>query len=349
MAKQLKSIGFLVIFLSFSLQLFADGGHINLPVEDDLFLTYKKGDQKRMEKANKIIKENRDKIQEAVNLFQPVTSSPKNDKASPKEEQGQSDVNKAAFLKLKELSDIFQDANETRFETNKKYITNFWEKLRAQYVKELAKAKTLEIESNRFYKLALNRRQQALITSDYTKAYIALADALELEFIAIQKQSRALRKYQDWPVVYPYVWEDNVKPFDPNAKFNTIASADTGKNNANSIVATANNNNNSAQQEIEDEIPTIIFKVQIAAHTTTISNDELKLIYQGKFNIDMIYEDGWYKYSIGAFKDDYIQAQNLLRNAKVGKAFVVAYQNGKKLKIKEAMRLADEKLSRRQH
>jgi hypothetical protein len=324
-----RLIGILVLcMLPFSASI-ADGGKITIPQNEELNLTYKKSDQKKMDKARLAVEKALTDINQIEALYHNVT------------EDSLSEINKEAFVKLKEVSDQLQEANEIRFEINRKYIENFWKTIKALYVKELAKAKTLEIESIKFYRTAQNRRQQALLTRNYTKAYNALADAIEQELLAIQRQSRALRKYQDWPVVYPYVWEDNVKPYDPTIKI-VVAQTDTTPSNQNVAVNTPTQMN----EIVEEDIAAITFKVQIAAHTNPIAKEELAALYKGPVKIDMIYEDGWYKYSIGAFQDDIIQAQILLRQCNVPKAFIVAYQNGKKLKIKEAIKLSNERLMR---
>ena len=79
----------------------------------------------------------------------------------------------------------------------------------------------------------------------------------------------------------------------------------------------------------------IIFRVQIAAHTIQINDDYLKSIYSGSYKIDEVYEEGWYKYQIGMFKT-LEEAEKVLNESQVKKAFVVAYQDGRKLTLHQA-------------
>ena len=81
----------------------------------------------------------------------------------------------------------------------------------------------------------------------------------------------------------------------------------------------------------------IIFKVQIAAHTVPLTEEYLRTIYKGGMKIDLIFEEDWYKYSVGRYKT-LEEATATLENCNVKKAFIVAYQSGIKLTIEEALK-----------
>jgi len=84
----------------------------------------------------------------------------------------------------------------------------------------------------------------------------------------------------------------------------------------------------------------VIFKVQIAAHTMPLSEEYLNTVYRGDMKIDMIYEDDWYKYSVGRYATfDEADATRIASNIK--KAFVVAYQDGKKISTQEAIQILE--------
>jgi len=88
----------------------------------------------------------------------------------------------------------------------------------------------------------------------------------------------------------------------------------------------------------------VIFKVQIAAHTQPLSEEYLNTVYKGTIKLDMIFEEDWYKYSIGRYKSfDEAEATRIESNIK--KAFVVAYQEGKKISTQEAIELIEKKYS----
>jgi hypothetical protein len=87
---------------------------------------------------------------------------------------------------------------------------------------------------------------------------------------------------------------------------------------------------------IEQDKAQLVFKVQIAASKKEMSKNELKRIYAQDYMIVMDKEGPWYKYSVGAFAD-YIEAQKFKINTGVRDAFIVAWKNGKKVHIKEAL------------
>ncbi|MDP4225676.1 MAG: hypothetical protein Q8910_04785 [Bacteroidota bacterium] len=291
---------------------------VDIPADDNLNLAYSKSDQRKIDKANSQIEESKKLMGEAETLFQPDISLADSNK----------ECNKTAYLKMKEASDAFSNANKIKYETNEKYIARFWEKVHGVYVKELVPTKTLERESKIYYKAAQDKRQQSLLMTNYTKAYMNLVSSLNLEFTAIQKQNRVLRKYQDWPVLYAYDWEEKVKPDEVPNNPSNFAVVDSSKKSVNA-------------EKKEELIAPVIFKVQIAAHTIPLSEQYLRTLYTGNYRIDMIYEDGWYRYSIGTF-DNFKAANDLLNKTDVPRAFVIAYQNGKKIKVKEAVKLTRE-------
>ena len=76
----------------------------------------------------------------------------------------------------------------------------------------------------------------------------------------------------------------------------------------------------------------LIYKVQIAASRTPIPDRFLGQIYAESQDVDLIVEDGWYKYSVGSYKE-YNPAVDSRKNIGVKNAFVVAYRNGKKVSL----------------
>lgn len=83
----------------------------------------------------------------------------------------------------------------------------------------------------------------------------------------------------------------------------------------------------------------IIFKVQVLALSETpISENKLQQILKTSQNIEKEETGGWYKYSIGNFPS-YNQAKDYKQNLSVNDAFVVAYKNGVRISIEEAIEL----------
>jgi hypothetical protein len=74
----------------------------------------------------------------------------------------------------------------------------------------------------------------------------------------------------------------------------------------------------------------IIYRVQIAAHRTELTQRALSRIYYGNKNVDMVNENGWFKYSVGDFST-YEEADKFRKSSGIGNAFVVAYRNSKEV------------------
>ncbi len=75
-----------------------------------------------------------------------------------------------------------------------------------------------------------------------------------------------------------------------------------------------------------------LFKVQIAACRVKLSKEELKSFYPGHEKVAEIFEDNWFKYSIGAFSS-FDEALSLRDKTNVNGIFIAAYLNGKRVKI----------------
>ncbi|MBP6334862.1 MAG: hypothetical protein KA444_05260 [Bacteroidia bacterium] len=86
--------------------------------------------------------------------------------------------------------------------------------------------------------------------------------------------------------------------------------------------------------------PGIYFKVQISAtmRSPVRDNDWFKKYYKLNEIVDLTYHEGWKKYLIGTF-DNFKDANLHKRRTreKVSDAFVVAYQDGQRITVKEAM------------
>ncbi|MBN1144476.1 MAG: SPOR domain-containing protein [Bacteroidales bacterium] len=80
-----------------------------------------------------------------------------------------------------------------------------------------------------------------------------------------------------------------------------------------------------------------VFRIQVAASRIPLNMGQLKRIYTGDYPIEMIQEDGWYKYQFMGVRL-YSDAIQLLKNVNTSGAFVVAYENGAKISLAEAVR-----------
>ncbi len=78
--------------------------------------------------------------------------------------------------------------------------------------------------------------------------------------------------------------------------------------------------------------PDFYYRVQIAACRQALSKKEMKLRWEHPEKVQVSFEDNWFKYTIGSFSE-YRSARELRDNSRVKGAFVVAYFNGKRIKI----------------
>jgi hypothetical protein len=195
------------------------------------------------------------------------------------------------------------------------------------YASGINKAKYYEQKGEKTYNKSLNIREIILIADKPEWIQYKMHEALELEKLAIRDKGRALNIYQDFPVEYDYGWNDDVTKEQLDEIFKNpivnLPSEEIFK-----------------KKPLPVEVPKeeeVIFRVQIAAHTVQISNGYIRTFYTGNDSVMEVNENNWYKYQIGSF-DNYASADSLQKVCRVPRAFVVAYQNGVKLTIKDALR-----------
>jgi hypothetical protein len=70
---------------------------------------------------------------------------------------------------------------------------------------------------------------------------------------------------------------------------------------------------------------TVIYKVQIAARRSELTQRALSKMYTGNKSVEMINDNGWYKYSVGDF-NTYQEADQFRKSTGISQAFVVAYK-----------------------
>jgi hypothetical protein len=80
----------------------------------------------------------------------------------------------------------------------------------------------------------------------------------------------------------------------------------------------------------------ILFRVQVAASKIELTPSQLKQKFCDEKYIYVSYENPWYKYAVGNFSN-YKDANRMKERINVPGAFVVAYQYGEKLDIKQAI------------
>ena|SRR4030042_2438578 len=279
-------------------------------------------DEKRIDKGIKILSEADKQLTQAEDLFSSLSELEQKEKISENYEK--------ALKNLQTVSELYKEGNLAIYQVFKDKCEAFWKKMKRvqQFAAGVEKGKYYESQARKHLLMAQQRRDQALWTDRCEYARIKIREANELEKEAIRDQGRALQIYTDYPVEYNYEWENDITLEEVYAIYKNPAVNEPPED----IYATVDPKAKVDPALMEE----IIFKVQIAAHTVPLTEEYLRTIYKGGMSIDMIYEDEWYKYSIGRFTD-FDEANKILEACKVRKAFIVAYQGGKKLTIKEAI------------
>jgi hypothetical protein len=198
----------------------------------------------------------------------------------------------------------------------------------------MEKAKYYEGTALKSHNRSLIRRQQVLESDRFEYSLEIMDDALEYEMLAVRDQGRALQICVDYPVEYNYGWDDD-KSLEEIVK---IMKDPIVHEPPKDIFATVDKTATVDSSLLKE----VIFKVQIAAHTQPLSQEYLNLFYRGTLPIDLIFEENWYKYSIGIYAT-FEEAEATRREINIKKAFVVAYCEGRKINNQEAIDLIERK------
>jgi uncharacterized protein YpmB len=85
----------------------------------------------------------------------------------------------------------------------------------------------------------------------------------------------------------------------------------------------------------------LVFRIQVAASRVPLTVAQLQFIYKGNYPVEVINEEGWYKYQFMGVRL-YSDAVQIIRNVTTNGAFIVAYENGVKINLAEAVKKTKE-------
>ncbi len=168
-------------------------------------------------------------------------------------------------------------------------------------------------------------KKEAAGAEDIIKAEKLYEMAFDLEAVSLLYKARALRIYQDFPILYEYPWDDDFTVMDskPVRAIRVIEIDESSSNDDSDTELT--------------ESRGIYYIIQIAAHTEMLNRVELNAIYRGDREIKMIIEDNWHKYYLGPW-ESYDEADRVFRSLNLRNAFIAAYDDGKRIGVNEARR-----------
>lgn len=297
-----------------------------LPKNLDIPVELSKSEQKKLERANELIKD-------GMKLWNELNTKYNPEKATSYKID--SIYNSDAYPILIKASKLFEEGYEMKYSLYHKNCVEFWSKHKYDSPSGLDNAKRFQKEAlNYIEKAQSNRRSAENYINEYVKAYDRFFEAISLELISIKKEGRALQIYRDWPVHYSYQFDDDVEKdlFPAKNKSKDLATIEPPK----PVMKEEKTKLKEQLKELPDSL-IIFYSVQIAAHTVLMPESRIReTIYKGKMPMQQIHEDGWYKYLLGHYKT-FEEAQTLLNEVKVDKAFVVAYKNGKRVPLKDVI------------
>lgn len=189
---------------------------------------------------------------------------------------------------------------------------------------------------------------------DYDRAESMYMVAFDLEQLALLNKGRALRIYQDFPIIYAYQWEEDytVLKGTPERIIRVVdveIYGETGQEGEGHIATeqVGEGHISPDQKGSPGELPVsqtgdaITYIVQIAAHNKEIPENELREIYGGDRQVEKITEDNWYKYYLGPY-NTFEEAERVFKSIGLTNAFIAAYQNGQRISIGEARKRQEE-------
>lgn len=87
--------------------------------------------------------------------------------------------------------------------------------------------------------------------------------------------------------------------------------------------------------------PGLLFRIQVAASRVPITVGQLKQIYGGNYPVEVVVEEGWYKYQFIGVRL-YADAVQIIKHVTTPGAFIVAYENGSKVNLAESVQKSRE-------
>jgi hypothetical protein len=227
---------------------------------------------------------------------------------------------------------MYKEGHNVIYAVFKDKADAFWQKMikNNHRATGMEKAKYYNGTATKTLNRSLIRRQQVLESDRFDYSIGIMKDALNLEKLAVRDQGREMQICADYPVEYNYGWENDLTL----EQIVSVMKDPIVHEPPADIFATVDQ----SVQVDSSLFKEIIFKVQIAAHTMPITDEYLNTLYRGNLKIDMIFEDDWYKYSIGRYKT-FDEAEATQRECNIKKSFVVAYQSGKKISTTEAVQI----------
>jgi len=293
-------------------------------ITGELNINFQSGELNKIERALEILNEADARLEQANAGFSVLTEIEKKERSSS--------GYRNALKRLFESSESYREANNLVFSVFSDKTNSFWQKMNRSNHRAsgMDKARYYEARAMKTLNRSLIRWQQVIESDRFEYSLGIMKDAINLGRMAVREQGRALQICSDYPVEYNYGWEDDLTL----EQIVAIMQDPLVHEPPADIFATVDK----TVQVDSSLLREIIFKVQIAAHTMPLSEDYLNTVYRGDLTIDMVFEEDWYKYSIGRYRT-FDEAEATRLECNIRKAFVVAYQEGLKISTQDALQI----------
>jgi hypothetical protein len=250
---------------------------------------------------------------------------------------------------LKRAFDELFTGSRDLFDIYTRYSTNELGRLPGELQSEFDKPFRMARLAQDYLRKSDILRNLAEKATDIDSADIIFLMAFDLDQLALLNKGRSLRMLQDLPVVYYYPWDVDYTSME-STPLRVVTVLDTDLYNSDDAEESVQVSVNPERETVSAnadagspdrhgqtmEVPeTLIYIIQLAAHTSEIPGSSLSRIYSGSRQINLMIEDGWHKYYLGPFST-FEEADKVMKSLQMSNIFLAAYLNGRRIGIGEA-------------
>jgi hypothetical protein len=304
-----------------------------------LLIQLESSEEKKLERAKRFFDDADAAMKAAVSLYEsiPATDTALGDDMIMKYEE--------ALFHLHTASRYIKNGMKLTYSILEKGMDDFWEKhnIRRNYFDIMKEAVQMEQIARDDYISSVSLRDQLAEVSDFLFGIKLHNLAHKHEVYTLNYGGRALQIYQEYPIEYPHNWSNqfvfNLITLNPKAFEKKNEQHVNSKELDQIQVVTFVKDPVTNEKDTAEIQYDIHFRVQVAAHVSRIPKIRLQEIYDGDRYVEEVKEEGWWKYQIGHYKS-YSSAQAILEEVDVDRAFITAYNYGKKINISLAKKIS---------
>ena len=239
-------------------------------------------------------------------------------------------------------SALLGKCNEQKYWIYKMYLDNFW-KVHEGEEANFLNAKLMEELAGDSYFHATNSRNEAKRINDSKERVKKLAEADNFGLDAIRKQLLSLGEcYGITTEPEPPVPLVGIEPPDTGAGNESLAEVvllspetvapDTTLTDEKVLLPETETLSVPSLAEASMLPAGLVFRIQVAENPGMLRKEQLTAIYRGRYPVEEVFEEGWYKYQLLGVRN-YSDATAILGDIAAGGAFIVAYEDGIKLDL----------------